>query len=53
MTRFAFAGRSSTEDFQDPEASKNWQLLRAKALIEPVGGQIVAEYFDSGHSRAL
>ncbi|WP_078966924.1 recombinase family protein [Streptomyces sp. WM6378] len=53
MTRFAFAGRCSTEDLQDPEASKNWQLLRAKGLIEPVGGQIVAEYFDSGHSRAL
>ncbi|MFI6686775.1 recombinase family protein [Streptomyces sp. NPDC050485] len=53
MTRFAFAGRCSTEDLQDPEASKNWQLLRAKGLIEPAGGQIVAEYFDSGHSRAL
>ncbi|MFD7013538.1 recombinase family protein [Streptomyces sp. NPDC059928] len=53
MTRFAFAGRCSTEDLQDPEASKNWQLLRAKGLIEPAGGRIVAEYFDSGHSRAL
>jgi site-specific DNA recombinase len=53
VTRFAFAGRCSTEDLQDPEASKNWQLLRAKGLIEPVGGHIVAEYFDSGHSRAL
>ncbi|GAA2439082.1 recombinase family protein [Streptomyces mauvecolor] len=53
MTRFAFAGRCSTEDLQDPETSKNWQLLRAKGLIEPAGGQIVAEYFDSGHSRAL
>ncbi|WP_073444774.1 recombinase family protein [Streptomyces yunnanensis] len=53
MTRFAFAGRCSTEDLQDPETSRNWQLTRARALIEPAGGKIVAEYFDAGHSRAL
>ncbi|MFF4690502.1 recombinase family protein [Streptomyces sp. NPDC001307] len=53
MIRFAFAGRCSTEDLQDPEASRNWQLTRARALIEPVGGQIVTEYFDVGHSRSL
>ncbi|WPB89953.1 recombinase family protein [Streptomyces malaysiensis] len=53
MPRFAFAGRCSTEDLQDPETSRNWQLTRARALIEPAGGEIVAEYFDSGHSRAL
>ncbi|MGW1169958.1 hypothetical protein [Streptomyces sp. NPDC002550] len=53
MIRFAFAGRCSTEDLQDPEASRNWQLTRARALIEPAGGQIVAEYFDIGHSRSL
>ncbi|WP_079106626.1 recombinase family protein [Streptomyces hygroscopicus] len=53
MSRFAFAGRCSTEDLQDPETSRNWQLTRARALIEPAGGEIVAEYFDSGHSRAL
>ncbi|MFI7246489.1 recombinase family protein [Streptomyces qinglanensis] len=53
VTRFAFAGRCSTEDLQDPETSRNWQLTRARALIEPKGGEIVAEYFDSGHSRAL
>ncbi|WP_078601012.1 recombinase family protein [Streptomyces violens] len=51
--RFAFAGRCSTEDLQDPEASRQWQLRRATGLIEPVGGQVVAEYFGSGHSRAL
>jgi site-specific DNA recombinase len=50
---FAFYGRVSTEDQQDPEASRLWQLGRARALIEPAGGQIVAEYFDVGHSRAL
>ncbi len=53
MTDFAFAGRCSTEDLQDPEASRNWQLTRAKTLIEPVGGRIVTEYFDVGHSRSL
>ncbi|MGW1913125.1 recombinase family protein [Streptomyces sp. NPDC002076] len=53
MIRFAFAGRCSTEDLQDPEASRNWQLSRARALIEPAGGQIVSEYFDVGHSRSL
>jgi site-specific DNA recombinase len=50
---FGFAGRVSTEDNQDPEASRNWQLSRARALIEPAGGIIVAEYFDIGQSRSL
>ena len=50
---FAFAGRVSTEDQQDPESSYQWQIGRARALIEPHGGVIVAEYFDIGHSRAL
>ncbi|WP_084556233.1 recombinase family protein [Couchioplanes caeruleus] len=50
---FAFYGRVSTEDHQDPEASKNWQLTRATALIEPVGGQVVAQFFDIGMSRSL
>ncbi len=49
---FAFGGRVSTEDQQDPESSYQWQLRRARALIEPHGGVIVAEYFDIGHSRA-
>lgn len=51
--RFAFYGRVSTEDNQDPEASKNWQLTRANALIEPVGGLIVVHFFDVGMSRSL
>ena len=51
--RFAFNGRVSTEDNQDPEASRNWQLSRSRALIEPAGGIIVAEYFDIGQSRSL
>ncbi|MGW9205648.1 recombinase family protein [Embleya sp. NPDC055664] len=52
-TLFAFAGRVSTEDQQDPDASRNWQLGRAQALIEPTGGRVVAEYFDIGESRSL
>ena len=53
VRRFAFGGRVSTEDNQDPEASRNWQISRSRALIEPVGGIIVAEYFDIGQSRSL
>ncbi|MET8809917.1 recombinase family protein, partial [Streptomyces sp. NPDC004546] len=50
--RFAFYGRVSTEDHQDPETSQAWQLLRAQALV--CGhGRIVAEYFDTGHSRTV
>ncbi|WP_344667777.1 recombinase family protein [Catenulispora yoronensis] len=51
--RFAFYGRVSTEDNQDPEASRNWQKSRALTLIEPAGGVIVAEFFDIGMSRSL
>ncbi|GID32905.1 recombinase family protein [Paractinoplanes brasiliensis] len=51
--RFAFYGRVSTEDQQDPQASKAWQLSRARSLIEPAGGEIVAEFFDIGQSRSL
>lgn len=51
--QFAFCGRVSTEDQQDPEASRLWRLNRAQALIEPAGGEIVAEYFDVGQTRAL
>ncbi|MBO2451619.1 recombinase family protein [Actinomadura barringtoniae] len=51
--RFAFYGRVSTEDKQDPAASKAWQLRRALALIEACGGQIVTEYFDVDKSRSI
>src|SRR5258708_12184514 len=53
VRRFAFNGRVSTEDNQDPEASRNWQLSRSRALIEPAGGIIVSKYFDIGQSRSL
>ncbi len=52
MIRFAFAGRVSTEDQQDPNASRNWQFGRATALIDH-HGEIVAEFFDIGQSRSI
>jgi DNA invertase Pin-like site-specific DNA recombinase len=51
--RFAFYGRVSTEDQQEPESSRNWQLARSRQLIEPAGGEIVEEFFDIGQSRSL
>ncbi len=53
MIPFAFWGRVSTEDNQDPTSSRNWQLSRSRALIEPRGGVIVAEFFDIDKSRSI
>jgi site-specific DNA recombinase len=53
VKRVAFYGRVSTEDQQDPEASRGWQLSRARQLVEPLGHQIVNEFFDVGTSRSL
>jgi DNA invertase Pin-like site-specific DNA recombinase len=53
MINFAFYGRVSTEDQQDPESSRGWQLTRSRALIESRGGVIVAEYFDVDDSRSI
>ncbi|MGR6999342.1 hypothetical protein ACU686_16310 [Yinghuangia aomiensis] len=50
--RFAFYGRVSTEDHQDPATSRAWQRLRADAVASG-HGRIVAEFFDVGHSRSL
>lgn len=51
--RVAFYGRVSTEDQQDPEASRGWQFSRARQLVEPAGGEFVEEFFDVGCSRSL
>ena len=53
MIPFAFYGRVSTEDQQDPESSKQWQLHRSLGLIQPAGGEVVEEFFDIGQSRSL
>ena len=49
---FALAGRVSTEDLQDPRASRNWQESRARQLIGG-HGEIVESFFDVGQSRAV
>jgi DNA invertase Pin-like site-specific DNA recombinase len=53
MIKFGFYGRVSTEDQQDPQSSRSWQLTRSRALIEPRGGVIVAEFFDVDKSRSV
>lgn len=50
--RFAFYGRVSTEDAQDPAASRAWQLRRARDLTAQ-HGEVVEEFFDVGQSRSL
>jgi DNA invertase Pin-like site-specific DNA recombinase len=49
----AFYGRCSTEDNQDPETSRAWQLGNARKFVEPLGGEVVAEFFDIGQSRSV
>jgi site-specific DNA recombinase len=50
--RFAFYGRVSTEDWQDPEESRARQREQAGALVRG-HGHIVAEFFDEGQSRTV
>jgi hypothetical protein len=52
VLRFAFYGRVSTEDWQDPVTSHARQLQQAMMLVAGVG-IIVAEFFDIGESREL
>ena len=49
----AFYGRCSTEDNQDPETSRGWQLSNARKFVEPYGGTVSAEFFDVGQSRSV
>lgn len=49
--RFAFYGRCSTEDNQDPETSYRWQRGNAEKFVAE--GAIVADYFDIGQSRSV
>lgn len=53
MIRFAFYGRVSTEDQQDPESSRSWQLARSRSLIASRDGVIVSEFFDVDKSRSV
>jgi site-specific DNA recombinase len=49
---FAFYGRVSTEDYQDPVTSRARQLGQAQGLVAG-HGRITAEFFDAGQSRVL
>jgi len=50
--RFAFYGRISTVEYQDPLSSRAWQAEAAGRVITG-RGRIVAEFFDAGASRSL
>jgi site-specific DNA recombinase len=50
--RFAFYGRVSTEDWQDPGSSLVRQREQAEALVRG-HGVIVTEFFDVGESRSV
>jgi hypothetical protein len=50
--RFAFYGRVSTLEYQDPESSLGWQRDSALDMIAD-RGRIVAEFFDVGYSRTV
>ena len=50
--RFVFYGRVSTEDWQDPVASRARQREQAEALVRG-RGVIVTEFFDAGQSRTV
>jgi len=50
--RFAFYGRVSTEDWQDPESSRARQLAQA-VMLTAGAGVITAVFFDAGESRVL
>jgi site-specific DNA recombinase len=50
--RFAFYGRVSTADFQEPASSRQWQRDVAEDLIAG-RGRVVVEFFDTDHSRRL
>jgi hypothetical protein len=50
--RFAFYGRVSTEDWQDPESSLARQLGQAEALVRG-HGRIMARFSDTGEGRTV
>jgi hypothetical protein len=50
--RFAFYGRVSTAEFQEPASSRQWQRDVAEDLIDG-HGRVVVEFFDIDSSRRL
>ncbi|WP_433621041.1 recombinase family protein [Nocardia sp. CA-120079] len=49
--QFAFYGRCSTEDNQDPETSYRWQRGNAEKFVAEAS--IIEDYFDIGQSRSV
>jgi site-specific DNA recombinase len=49
--RFAYLGRTSDEDAQDPSLSIPRQLVSCEAVVKPLGDTIVAHYWDIESGR--
>jgi site-specific DNA recombinase len=49
--RFAFLGRTSDEDAQDPSLSIPRQLVSCETVVKPLGDTIVAHYWDVESGR--
>ena len=49
--QFAFYGRVSTEDAQDPSLSLPRQLAACERIVQQAGGKIVACYWDIESGR--
>ena len=50
--RFAFYGRMSTSEFQDPQTSRAWQRAVSDELIDGVGS-VVVEFLRRGEVASL
>ena len=49
--RFAYLGRTSDEDAQDPSLSIPRQLMSCETVVKPLGDSIVAHYWDIESGR--
>lgn len=49
--RFAYFGRTSSEDAQDPSLSIPRQLRTCEGIVQPLGDEIVAHYWDIESGR--
>ena len=49
--RFAYLGRTSDEDAQDPSLSIPRQLNSCDVIVKPLGDEIVAHYWEVESGR--
>lgn len=49
--RYAYFGRTSTDDAQDPSLSIPRQLTSCEGIVQPLGDEIVAHYWDIESGR--